>query len=301
MRWVYILKCEDDYYYVGETQRLFRRFWEHESGDGSLNTFIHKPEQIVAIYKVNVIYNFVKYNNLVNDFLNKKLESYKIIALQRLNFWDKDCDETNWYGHGDNLIAENNIAECLMIHNKDNWNKIRGGKYTRFNVEYKYPNNDYIKDLPLCNCGMPCDIRKNEDNNYLYFRCAKKNMWDTFRDMFDIEDDPCKFFMEYKKDSDIRLEHEERIKMIKELYKKSYHWLQNIEIYNGIDDYDEDGCIECGESRLKQLLSRYDKKIRLCFDCFIKKNDELSKKYNHNSVGKCLLNYKKGKNLFLSD
>lgn len=289
MHWVYILKCEDNYYYVGETERLYRRFWEHQSGDGSLNTSIHKPEQIVAIYKVSVIHNFVKYNNLVNDFLNKKIEGYKISALQRLKIWDTNC-----YSNGDNLIAENNIAECLMIHNKDNWNKVRGGKYTRLNVEYKYPNNDYIKDLPLCNCGMPCDIRKNEDNNYLYFRCAKKNMWDTFRDMFDIEDDPCKFFMEYKKDNDIRLEHEERIKMIKELYKKSHYWLQNIEIYNGIDDYDDDGCIECGESRLKQLLSSYDKKIRLCFDCFIKKNDELSKKYNHSSIGKCLLNYKKG-------
>ena len=32
MRWVYILRCEDDY--VGETTRLYRRFWEHQSVNG---------------------------------------------------------------------------------------------------------------------------------------------------------------------------------------------------------------------------------------------------------------------------
>ena len=56
-----------------------------------------------------------------------------------------------------------------MIHNKDEWNKIRGGKYTRFNVEYKYPDNEYIQELPLCNCRLPCDIKKKEGKNLLKF------------------------------------------------------------------------------------------------------------------------------------
>ena len=73
-----------------------------------------------------------------------------------------------------------------MINNKDNWRKIRGGKYTRFNVEYSHPNNKYIENLPICKCGLPCDIRKNEENNYLYFRCAKKNMWPEMKEEFDI-------------------------------------------------------------------------------------------------------------------
>ena len=48
MRWVYILKCEDDIYYCGETERLYRRFWEHQNGNGSLNTSIYTPEKVVA-------------------------------------------------------------------------------------------------------------------------------------------------------------------------------------------------------------------------------------------------------------
>ena len=43
MRWVYILQCEDRYFYVGETSRLYRRFWEHQDGLGGLNTSIYNP------------------------------------------------------------------------------------------------------------------------------------------------------------------------------------------------------------------------------------------------------------------
>ena len=55
MHWIYILKCQDDYYYVGETKRLYRRFWEHNEGRGGLNTSIYIPEGIVAIYKVSIL------------------------------------------------------------------------------------------------------------------------------------------------------------------------------------------------------------------------------------------------------
>ena len=46
MRWIYILKCEDDYFYVGETARLYRRFWEHTAGIGGINTQIFTPLKI---------------------------------------------------------------------------------------------------------------------------------------------------------------------------------------------------------------------------------------------------------------
>ena len=58
MIWIYILKCENGYYYVGKTKRLYRRFWEHAKGNGGLNTSINVPECVVAIYKVSCIYNF---------------------------------------------------------------------------------------------------------------------------------------------------------------------------------------------------------------------------------------------------
>ena len=65
MQWVYILKCQDDYYYVGETKRLYRRFWEHQKGIGGINTYTFIPKSIVAIYKVSTLGKFFEYDNIV--------------------------------------------------------------------------------------------------------------------------------------------------------------------------------------------------------------------------------------------
>jgi len=270
MHWIYILRCQDDYFYVGETSRLYRRFWQHQGGNGGLNTLTYLPEEIVAIYKVNTICKFMDYNEYVSNIIDGVCdEDYKGFKLRYFNDEYQDYD--------DNLYAENNIVECLMIHKKDDWSKIRGGKYTRFDVEYKYPVNDYIKDLPLCKCGIPCDIRKNEDKNYLYFRCAKKNMWDKLREEFDIDDYACNFFMEYIKDKQLKVQEnkksQERSKTLKGLFKKSF-WLKNVEINN--KDYQP--CIGCNKKSQKKL-SYNNEKRNVCFDCFIEKNEELKNKY----------------------
>ena len=283
MHWIYILRCEDDYFYVGETSRLYRRFWEHQGGIGGLNTSTYSPEEIVAIYKVNNVHKFIDYNEYVNKIIDgiwhNNYEGFKL----------KNFDDEN-EEYSDNLYAENNIAECLMIHKKNEWNKIRGGKYTRFDVKYKYPENDYIKDLPLCNCGLPCDIKKNEDKNYLYFRCAKKNMWDQLREEFNIENEPCKFFMEYTKDKQLKIQEnnklEERRKILKELFKKSF-WLKNVEIND--DNYPNQCVGGCNRTSKSIKLSYANEKRNLCFDFFIEKNEELANKYNVVNEEKCLL------------
>lgn len=46
---VYVLLLEDDYYYVGCTNDVERRFKQHQSGVGSSWTKIHKPISIVEI------------------------------------------------------------------------------------------------------------------------------------------------------------------------------------------------------------------------------------------------------------
>lgn len=205
MIWIYILKCEDDIYYVGQTKRLFRRFWEHEEGNGGTNTSIYNPIEIVAIYKVFEVRNFIEYNKYVNkinsgiwhnEYDNRKLKYYN-------NNVNVNSDEI--------LDNENNIAECMMIHNKNKWKNIRGGKYIRFDCNYKFPDDEYLKELPLCNCGLPCDIKKHKNKESLYFRCAKNNMWDDFKESFDIEDEPCKFFREYLTDIELRIEAKKNI------------------------------------------------------------------------------------------
>ena len=190
MHWIYILKCENNYLYVGETTRLYRRFWEHGSGRGGINTSIYPPENIIGIYKSHRIGNFIRYDNLVNS--NELKSSYGF--LREFNDYE---DRQN-----DKLEIENHITECLMINNPNNFKNIRGGKYTRFDCDYNLPN--YESNIPLCKCNIPCDINKNEKKGYLYFRCAKKNMWDSFREDFDIEDEPCNYYEEYLNDISIR-------------------------------------------------------------------------------------------------
>ena len=280
MQWVYILKCSDDYYYVGETNRLYRRFWEHQEGIGGLNTSTYIPECIVSIYKVSTLCRFLEYNNIV---INKICNIY-FNRCDRLleNFNNIDEDDEEY----DNLFAETNITECLMLHNKYNWQKIRGGKYTRFDVDYTFPINEYIKNLPLCNCGLPCDVKKNDEHNYLYFRCAKKNIWSDMKKAFDIQDEPCKYFMKYTKDIEYKIYYEQHKKSISDLVNKSY-WLK--QLVGGQYEFCVGGC---GKKYDENNTIRYSRRaINLCFDCFVHKNNELSKKYNINNIikGKCLI------------
>jgi predicted GIY-YIG superfamily endonuclease len=273
MRWIYILKCSGGYYYVGETTRLYRRFWEHQSGRGGMNTSIFTPETIVAIYKVNTIGKFFEYNDGVKD------SNSRFTFDDKMNLANFNCEPNFEYN---NLLAENLIAECMMLHNPENWKKIIGGKYVRC-IEYRFPSNSNSKDLPLCHCGLPCDIKKNEDKNFLYFRCAKKNMWEGFREQFGIEEEPCKFYMEYSKDKEKRLIQErkdlENSKYLSDLFVKSF-WLRNIPIY---DFYNPQECVgECNRGTKYTRIVYNNNEIRLCFSCFKHKNEDLAEKYKIN-------------------
>ena len=290
MYWIYILRCEDDIYYVGQTSRLYRRFWEHQDGKGGVNTSIYTSEEIVAIYKVSNIVKFIDYNNYVKKILSGIwLNGYENWKLQK---YDQDDYQENQEGK---FEAENNIVECMMVHKKDNWENIRGGKYVRFDCQYKFPNNEYIKELPLCNCGLPCDVKKHDNKESLFFRCAKKNMWGKFKEMYDIQDEPCKFYREYLTDIELKVEYkkkvDERRKNISELMKKS-SWLENV-------PRQEEGseCVSCnkyvcydreGNFKNNGLTYHNDRRL-LCFDCFIDKNEELKKKYDVFNSGKCLI------------
>ena len=52
MRWVYILRCQNDIIYVGETARLLRRLKEHCEGNGSYTTKDFLPYELMGIYKL---------------------------------------------------------------------------------------------------------------------------------------------------------------------------------------------------------------------------------------------------------
>ena len=302
MHWIYILEMshedEDEWgaeyediekcYYVGETMRLFTRNWEHENGNGALNTSIYNYKKIVAIYKMCTICKFIDYNTYVNQ-INEGIWHNDYESFKLKNFNNKDTDEECECGIHE---AENNIVECTMTHKKEAWKHIRGGKYTRFDVEYTYPNNKYIKHLPLCNCGLPCDVKYNEDKNHLFFRCAKKNMWDKFKEQFDVEDEPCKFYKEYTEDYILKIEEkvnfEKRQNIFKELRENS-KWLKNVPLND--ENYPHQCVGGCHRTSKSIKMKYYYKRINLCFNCFINKNKELEKKYDLNIFGKrkCLI------------
>lgn len=47
---IYVLKCEDDCWYVGITHDLNKRFAQHLNGTGAKWTRLHKPISIVEVY-----------------------------------------------------------------------------------------------------------------------------------------------------------------------------------------------------------------------------------------------------------
>jgi hypothetical protein len=141
--WIYILRCENNSYYIGQTSRLYRRFWEHQKGNGGVNTFINKPEEIVAIYPVYRLSNFFKYDECVsnnypsgNIYFNRDLFT---------NF-----NEENENEEYDPLWVENLITEKMILDNNNL--EIKGGKYIRSDIDYVLPISNKINNLPNCNC-----------------------------------------------------------------------------------------------------------------------------------------------------
>ena len=47
MAWMYILECSDGSYYVGSTNNLERRIWEHNEGIGAKYTARRRPVKLV--------------------------------------------------------------------------------------------------------------------------------------------------------------------------------------------------------------------------------------------------------------
>lgn len=265
MHWVYILECDGGRLYVGETTRLFRRFWEHNGGKGGVNTTMYRPRNIVAVYKVQTIGKFTAYDYDVNWTITEdptnSLNKYRAVKL--FNF---DKDEEGRYDH---LDVENAVTECLGMHRSDKWNDIKGGKYIRQDILYKRPDNKDILRLPLCDCGYPCDIRKNKEKNCLFFRCARKNMWDDFKDMFDVRDEPCKFYKEYTHDLPLRRAEEDRSLKYRRLLAKSSNWLRCAPE----DDID---CVCCGEESYIGVNLEFKRAV--CEDCFLNRNEEAESK-----------------------
>lgn len=287
MHWIYILQGCNGQIYVGETTRLFRRFWEHEAGEGGINTKIMGVEKVLAIYKVVDLGRFLGYHQSVID---------PEIEYRRCVFSDTFEDDDKSYVAKD---IENAITEHLMISRGDAWESVRGGKHVRFVIKYEKPTISQFNSLPFCKCGLPCDVKISEKNDgYFYFRCPSKNLWPEVREQFDLNDvEPCKFFQIYDLDAAKILEFKEKCKdmgrNLSSLLAKN-PWLEQLPTFD-----DKGHCLYCKSKTRKMILYPYKEEIMraLCLQCFTRHSEVLETKLLTPSAPKAKP-YKKGPQMF---
>lgn len=281
VHWVYVIECEDDYIYVGETTRLFTRFNEHLRSRGGSNTIKHKPVKLIGLYKVNENHSFMKYNNTI------KTGEYNRFILE------------DWENDGDNLLIENHITERFLYERRENdyygggleWYKVRGGKYTRETLDeivakYKWASEkegrfcmyrnpieyipiDTIVDRPLCKCHCPSEVKLSKDKTKIYFVCALKNVWDNF--CSDLQrNTPCDFWKVYTDDKEVKRQYE----VVKARSRES--WVSNIPL--SIYKIHPEPCISCSKTGYLPIFNNGSR--RLCQRCIFKNYNLLKGKYD---------------------
>jgi predicted GIY-YIG superfamily endonuclease len=283
VHWVYVLECDDDYLYVGETTRLFTRFNEHLRNRGGSNTMSHKPHKLIGLYKVNENFYFMKYRNTI------KTGEYN-------NFILNDLDND-----GDHLLIENHITERFLYERRDNdsygggmeWYKVRGGKYTRATLDdtvsqYKWASEkegrtfragnpvasrpvDTIVDRPLCKCGSPSEVKLSKDTTKIHFECALKNVW--FDDFSGLQiDPPCDFRQLYTEDVYVKTTQYEVVKT-----RSRERWITNIPV--SMYKIHPEPCISCSKTEYVAIFNGGTR--RLCQTCILQKYDSLKEKYDN--------------------
>jgi predicted GIY-YIG superfamily endonuclease len=290
VHWVYVLDCEDDYIYVGETTRLFRRFKEHLKNRGGLNTTNHKPKRLIGLYKVSENNSFLNYRNKIK---NGEYNKFYI---------------DNWEDEGDNLLIENHITERFLYERRDNdyygcgleWYKVRGGKYTKDTLNeivdnYKWASEkegrtcsarnpiqsipiDSIVDRPLCKCYNPSEVKISKDKSKIYFVCALKNVWGDFCSDLEVST-PCDFWQPYNEDIYVKKQYEINTERLKEPLFLNIPKLPN--------KYEMEKCVMCDKLDYEPIYA-YGCIRKLCQHCLGHNYDAIKDKYSINRDG-CLI------------
>lgn len=88
VHWVYILECESDNFYVGDSDKLFKTLNEHKQGSGSYYTRDHPVKNIKCVYRLEDLEKFLKRfdNYKVSLFIFERLflkQGYKDYYLNK--------------------------------------------------------------------------------------------------------------------------------------------------------------------------------------------------------------------------
>ena len=188
MHWVYVLKSSRiGSVYVGETIRLGKRWNEHQTGRGGVNTSEDDYDTCIGAYKVCNNSTFLQY---YDDMVNNDRYAYR-------------CQQ-EWGICEDKYRAlqlEDHITE-RYFHESDEdndrkWLFVAGGKYTSEQRSKKFCMSDKINnvllDRPLCHCRYPCEVHMTKDKTKIYFTCPIPDWVDWFKC-----EEKCDFWEEFK-------------------------------------------------------------------------------------------------------
>lgn len=179
MHWVYVLKSsQSGNIYVGETTRLFRRWSEHRTGRGGVNTSNDEYDTLIGAYKVSGNNSFMRY---YDDMMNGKYD-YKCST-----YWG--CDEDKQSA----CELENLITERFASITQHSFYKVRGGKYCNQSSNFFSKPKE---DRPLCNCGLPCEVNLTKDKTKIYFVCPIPKWCDDYVSL--IVPNKCEFWKEFE-------------------------------------------------------------------------------------------------------
>lgn len=200
MFWVYVLKCENDLYYVGMTQHLYKRLAKHRSGDACANTRENKPVEIVGLYKGEVN---VKFNTYLAGYYSTTGPDQERL-FEVLDNFDYDSGILKADVEG----VENYVTEHMQLVMPDQ--NIRGGRYLK-GEKADVPDKTIHSARPTCLCGLPCEVQKRVQNKKVKFIyvCPLRNVWDDMRKNF--KPIPigiaCRYHMEFTDDIEFRIGH----------------------------------------------------------------------------------------------
>lgn len=261
MHWIYVLESDEGDIYVGETTRLFRRFNEHKTGRGGINTSKMTIQKLRGLYNVGNNLSFLKYK----DEILEGTYSWKCPF-----YWGKDESKE------DACQIENSITKQYICKIQDVLSKpfvIRGGylltenKVENFILSNEYKN--YIADRPLCYCGSPAEVNLTKDKSKIYFNCpvSKPSNWNNFYGNLEIPEN-CNFYQEFKPYSIVKETHE------KNKNRQYEHWVSKIPIYNG------ERCIKCKQSEYTPIWSAGNN-YSCCESCFNINYESLKEEYKY--------------------
>lgn len=275
MHWIYVLQCEDGHVYVGQTQRLFARFADHFSRK-VINTGIYRPYALIGLYKVANNISFMEYHHTIKY---TKSDYHPNLLLD----WGNDSHAF--------YMVENLITERYMYEKKEDWWKVRGGKYTKIMDDvnvicfpwtkqhfYKKIQKKTLLDRPLCHCGYPCEVVKTQKNQIM-FKCPLNIQKELWHNQLPIHiSEPCSFFEPYKEDEVKK----NKYLALEELFQEysSETWVDHLPILENRHCYNHHyPCLVC---KKKKYFSMYAKNAyrQVCKQCFIKKYETLKKDFS---------------------